>query len=225
MATIKLENIGYSIDGRMLFNGLNAGFNLGEKVAIVGEAGSGRSDLFNLLAGLTAPDTGSVHIFDIDINKIGPVELDDIRKRIGFVFQNAVLISNLKVIQNVILPLQYHTDLTDEVIMERGLGLLKRAGYDEDIWALPAVLPPFKKKEVAFARAMALNPDIMIYDRFLEGLDYRQREFMIGLIEDTHGPGAQRLSILMANDVEEAKGVHLDRIFKIKDKTLVEHDG
>lgn len=225
MATIKLENIRYSIDGRTLFNGLNAEFNLGEKVAIVGEAGSGRSDLLNLLAGLTAPDTGSIYIFDMDINKIGPVELDKLRKRIGFVFQNAVLISNLKVIQNVILPLQYHTELTDEVILEKGLGLLKWAGYNEDIWALPAVLPPFKKKEVAFARAMALNPDVMIYDRFLDGLDYRQREFMIGLVEDTHGSGVQRLSIFTANDVEEIKGISLDRIFMIKDKTLVRQDG
>lgn len=225
MAAIKLENIGYSIGGRMLFNGLNAEFNLGEKVAIVGEAGSGRSDLFNLLAGLTAPDTGSVYIFDVDINKIGPAELDNLRKRIGFVSQNAVLISNLKVIQNVILPLQYHTDLTDEAIMERGLGLLTQAGYNEDIWALPAVLPPFKKKEVAFARAMALNPDIMIYDRFLEGLDHRQQEFMIGLIEDTHTSGTHRLSIFTANDVEEIKGISIDRIFRIKDKTLVRQDG
>lgn len=225
MAAIKLENIGYSIDGRTLFNGLNVELNLGEKVGIVGEAGSGRSDLLNILSGLTAPDTGSIYILDMDINKIGLLELDNLRKRIGFVFQNAVLISNLKVIQNVILPLQYHTDLTDEVIMERGLGLLKRAGYNEDIWALPALLPPFKKKEVAFARAMALNPDIMIYDRFLEGLDYRQREFMIGLIEDTHGPGVQRLSIFTANDVEEIKGISLDRIFMIKDKTLVRQDG
>ncbi|MEK7850439.1 MAG: ATP-binding cassette domain-containing protein [Deltaproteobacteria bacterium] len=225
MAAIKLENIGYSIGGRVLFSGLSAEFNLGEKVGIVGEAGSGRSDLLNLLSGLTAPDTGSIYILDMDINRIGSLELDSLRKRIGFVFQNAVLISNLKVIQNVILPLQYHTDLTDEAIMERGLGLLTRAGYNEDIWALPALLPPFKKKEVAFARAMALNPDIMIYDRFLEGLDYRQREFMIGLIEDTHGSGVQRLSIFTANDVEEIKGISLDRIFMIKDKTLVRQDG
>lgn len=225
MAAIKLENIGYSINDRILFHGLNADLNLGEKVGIVGEAGSGRSDLLNLLSGLTAPDIGSVYIFDMDINKIGLLELDSLRKRIGFVFQNAVLISNLKVIQNVILPLQYHTELTDEVILERGLGLLKWAGYNEDIWALPAVLPPFKKKEVALARAMALNPDIMIYDRFLEGLDYRQREFMIGLIEDTHGPGMQRLSIFTANDVEEIRGISIDRIFRIKDKTLVRQDG
>ncbi len=225
MAAIKLENIGYSIGGRVLFSGLSAEFNLGEKVGIVGEAGSGRSDLLNLLSGLTAPDTGSIYILDMDINRIGSLELDSLRKSIGFVFQNAVLISNLKVIQNVILPLQYHTDLTDEAIMERGLGLLTRAGYNEDIWALPALLPPFKKKEVAFARAMALNPDIMIYDRFLEGLDYRQREFMIGLIEDTHGSGVQRLSIFTANDVEEIKGISLDRIFMIKDKTLVRQDG
>lgn len=220
-AAIKLENLGYSINGRILFKGLNAEFHPGEKVAIVGEAGSGRSDLLNLLMGLAAPDAGNIYIFGMDINGIGPLELDNIRRRIGFISQDAGLISNLKVIENVTLPLSYHTDLPDETIMKQGLGLLKWVGYNEDIWVLPALLPAFKKKEIAFARAMVLDPDIVIYDRFLEGLDYRQREFMIRLIEDTHGSGVQRLSIFTANDVEEIKGINLGRIFKIKDKMLV----
>lgn len=225
MAAIKLENLSYSIDNRVLFRGINAEFYPGEKIAIVGEHGSGRSDLLNLITGMAAPDSGLVYIFDIDINRITLLELDNLRKRIGFIFQNAALISNLKAIENVTLPLRYHTDMSEDEIFERGLHLLRQVGYDEDVWTLPGFLPVFKKKGVALARAMALDPEIMIYDRFLEELDIRQREFIIRLIEKSHASGTKRLSIFTSNDAEEIKGIRFDRILKIKNNLLVEQDG
>ena len=222
MAIIKIDDVGFSIHERVLFDGLKAEFYAGEKVAVIGEVGSGRSDLLNLLTGLSSPDSGSVHIFGVDINRIGAQELDGIRKRMGIVSQTAALISNLKVIENVTLPLLYHTGISSEEILRQGNELLKRVGYDEDIWILPGLLPVFKKKEVSLARALALDPEIMIYDRLLEGADSRQKEFMFALTDEFHNSNGNRLSIFMSNDMEEVSGLSMSRIFKIREKTLVE---
>lgn len=222
MAIIKIDDVGYSIRERVLFDGLKAELYAGEKVAVIGEVGSGRSDLLNLITGLAFPDSGSVNVFGVDINRIGLQGLDGVRKRMGVVSQTAALISNLKVIENVILPLLYHTDISSEDILRQGNELLKRVGYDEDIWILPGLLPVFKKKEVSLARALALDPEIMVYDRFLEGLDSRQKGFMASLADEVHSSRVNRLSIFMSNDMEEISGLSMNRILKIMGKTLVE---
>lgn len=222
MAVLKIDDVGFSIKERVLFDGLSVELYPGEKVAVIGEVGSGRSDLLNLITGLASPDSGRIQIFGIDINRIGPHEKDGIRKRMGVVSQMAALVSNLKVIQNVTLPLLYHSSMTSEEILKHGAELLKRVGYNENIWVLPGLLPVFKKKAVSLARAMALDPEIMIYDRFLEGLDSRQREFMAGLTAQVHNSRGNRLSIFLANDMEEIGGLCMDRIFKISERTLAE---
>lgn len=225
MAVIKLENISYSIMDREVFRGLNAEFSQGERIALVGDLASGRGDLLDLINGLVPPDSGAVTLFDSNINRINRVELDKLRNRTGFIFQNGALISNLKVIENVTLPLVYHTGMSDAEIFQRGISLLDLVGYDGDIWALPGLLPVFIRKEVAFARALALEPEIMIYDMFMEGLDSRQRKFMISLMEEIHVSRAGRLSIFTSNNVEEVKGIGFDRIFTIKDNALVVYEG
>lgn len=222
MAIIKIDDVGYSMHERVLFDGLKAEFYAGEKVAVIGEVGSGRSDLLNLITGLASPSSGSVNIFGVDISRIGPQGLDGVRKRMGVVSQTAALISNLKVIENVILPLLYHTGISSEDILRQGNELLKRVGYDEDIWILPGLLPVFKKKEVSLARALALDPEIMVYDRFLEGLDSRQKGFMASLADEVHSSRVNRLSIFMSNDMEEISGLKMNRILKIREKTLIE---
>lgn len=222
MSGIKIDDVGFSVRERVLFDGLSADFYPGEMIAVIGEVGTGRSDLLNLITGLASPDSGTIQIFGIDINRIGPYEKDGIRKRMGVVSQMARLISNLKVIENVTLPLLYHSDMSTEEIFKLGRELLQRVGYNEDIWGLPGLLPVFKRKGVSLARAMALDPEIMIYDRLLEGLDPRQREFMAGLIHNVHKSGEDRLSIFLANDMEEIGGLRMDRIFMIRGRRLAE---
>lgn len=222
MAIITIDDVGFSIHERVLFERLSAEFYPGEKVAVIGEAGSGRSDILNLITGLSSPDSGSINVFGVDINRIGPYERDGIRMRMGIVSQTAALISNLKVIENVTLPLMYHSSIKSEDILRRGNELLKRVGYNENIWILPGLLPVFKKKEVSLARALALEPEIMVYDRILEGLDSRQKGFMASLTDEVHSSKVNRLSIFLSNDMEEISGLKVNRIFRIQERTLVQ---
>lgn len=222
MVLIEVRDLTYSAGERIFFDGLSVAFHEGEKAAIVGEVGAGRSDLLNIITGISRPSMGTVLVFGKDVNQVTLPELEEIRSRIGYVLYNVALVSNMKVIENVTLPLLYHTDLPDQEVFERSAELLKRVGFDEDIWAMPGPLPLAKKKAVGMARAMSLDPDIMIYDRFLEGLDHGQRGRMIDLIEDYHVSKDGRLTIFMVNDVDEIEGIGFDRILSIKDRRMRE---
>lgn len=208
--------------GAVIFEGADAEFYEGEKVAVIGPLGSGKATLLKLLLGLDKPQKGVVYLFGNDIASLGRSELDRLRRNIGIVFENVSLISNLKVVENVMLPLQYHTDLPLNAIAEQAAHLLEAAGYRGDIWMLPGPLPSYTKKTVAFARAMALGPAIMLYDRLLEGLDEHQGLQLLKLVDEFHESKKDRLSIMIANDERDIKGMALDRILRIENRRIVD---
>jgi ABC-type transporter Mla maintaining outer membrane lipid asymmetry ATPase subunit MlaF len=219
---IELKSLYYKAEnGVSLFEEVDAEFHGSERVGIVGLFGSGKADLLRLFLGLEKPQSGRIYLFDKDIESLKRSELDRLRREIGVVFENAAVISNLKVIENVMLPLQYHTNLTSDSIMERAFFLLSHMGYKGDIWTLPGPLPSYTKKVIALARAMALDPVIMIYDRLLEGLDSHQSLQLLGFIDEFHKSKSDRLSIMIANDESDLKDVRLDRILRIENRRIV----
>ncbi len=219
---IEIDGLYYTAgNGFEIFEGVDEGFKGGERVAIIGPHRSGKTTLMRLLLGLDMPKKGRICIFGEDTGVLERSGLDRLRQRIGSVFEDSGLISNLKVIENVILPLQYHTDMPDEAALERGFLLLNRVGFKGDVWGLPDPLPPFSKKSIALARAMALDPMIMIYDMVLEGLDYRQTQEILGFIDKFHEENDGRLSIMTFNNERDLKEIPLDRILRIEDKRFV----
>lgn len=219
---IEINDLHYAVDGNAVFEGINAEFYEGERVAIIGPLGYGKTTLLRLMLGFDKPRRGRVSLFGKDIWMIEQPELYRLRQRTGVIFENAALISNLKVIENIILPLQYHTDLTDDSIMEKAVSLLNHVGYKGDIWALPGPLPFYTKKTIALARAMALDPEIMIYDRLLEGLDRLQSLQLLRFVEEFQRQGKGRLSIMIANDEQDLKDMTLDRVLRIENRRLVQ---
>ena len=211
----------YPADNNVIFEGASAEFNSGEKVAIIGQLGSGKTTLLKLILGLERPTRGSILILGNDIGSFRRSRLDKMRRNMGVVFEDISLISNLKVIENVALPLQYHTRLAEKSIMERAVFLLKFVGYRGDIWALPGTLPFYTKKIVAIARAMALEPAIMIYDRLLEGLDSLQSVQVLRFVDEFHKQKTQRLSIMVANDEKDVKDFAPARILRIDNRRLI----
>ena len=144
------------------------------------------------------------------------------RQRIGVIFEDAAVISNLKVVENVMLPLQYHTDFSESDMMERAVHLLNYVGYRGDIWSLPGSLPFYTKKAIAMARAMALDPLIVLYDRLTEGLDSYQSLQLLRFVDEFHKKEEKnRLSVIIVNDEGDIRDMKLDRVFRIENRKII----
>ncbi|MEK7689357.1 MAG: ATP-binding cassette domain-containing protein [Deltaproteobacteria bacterium] len=219
---IEIKNLYYTAaSGNKIFEDVEAEFYEGERVAIIGPLGSGKATLLRLLLGLEKPQNGAIYLFGKDIGRLERLEIDILRQGIGVVFENASLISNLKVIENVMLPLQYHTNLTHDAIMERAVFLLGSVGYKGDMWELPGPLPSYTKKTIALAKSMALDPIIMIYDRLMEGLDERQSLELIRFVDGFHKAKKDRLSIMIANDERGVRDIIPDRVLRIENRRII----
>lgn len=192
-AFVELEEVTFAGEtGRLIFD--RAGFNLfpGEKVLVAGPVASGKSVLVKLIAGLLKPAGGVVRLFGKDISRLDSSALNKLRSRVGFVFQPAVLVSNLKVIENVALPLLYHSDFTYEASLERAKKLLDMAGFHGDLWGLPDPLPLHERKTIAVARALSLEPDLLVCESLGAGLTEAGKEHLASVIVRFQGADAER---------------------------------
>jgi phospholipid/cholesterol/gamma-HCH transport system ATP-binding protein len=161
--------VGYG--GREVLHGLAFDVRRGETLAIIGGSGSGKSTMLRTLLGLEKPSSGQVRIGDVDIAQASDRERDTIRKRIGIAFQGGALIGSMSVGENIALPLLEHTTLkptTIEVMVRIKLEQVGLSGFEN---YSPSQLSGGMKKRAAFARAMALDPEILFFDEPSAGLD------------------------------------------------------
>ena len=156
---------------REVLHGLTFDVQHGETLVVIGGSGSGKSTLLRTLVGLERPSAGEVRIKGVDIARAGVREMDAIRKRIGLAFQGGALIGSLSVGENIALPLLEHTNLeksTIEVMVRIKLEQVGLSGFED---YSPSQLSGGMKKRAAFARAMALDPEILFFDEPSAGLD------------------------------------------------------
>jgi phospholipid/cholesterol/gamma-HCH transport system ATP-binding protein len=156
---------------REVLHGLTFEVRHGETVVVIGGSGSGKSTLLRTLVGLEKPSSGEVRIKGVDITKANAREMDAIRKKIGLAFQGGALIGSLSVGENIALPLVEHTNLeptTIEVMVRIKLEQVGLSGFEK---YSPAQLSGGMKKRAAFARAMAMDPEILFFDEPSAGLD------------------------------------------------------
>ena len=168
---ISVDDLHVQIGDREILHGLT--FEVGERetLVVVGGSGSGKSTLLRTLVGLQKPSSGRVHIKGTDITTAPTPVMDGIRKRIGLAFQGGALIGSLSVGENIALPLREHTTLaasTIEVMVRIKLEQVGLSGFED---YSPAQLSGGMKKRAAFARAMALDPEILFFDEPSAGLD------------------------------------------------------
>jgi phospholipid/cholesterol/gamma-HCH transport system ATP-binding protein len=143
----------------------------GETLVVLGRSGTGKSVLLRLLIGLQQPDSGTIQLLGQEITGLSEEDLYAVRKKVGFVFQNSALYDSLTVAENVAFPLKYHTRLTRSQRQDRALEILARVGMEEAAAKMPTDISGGMKKRVGLARALALEPDIMLYDEPTAGLD------------------------------------------------------
>ena len=143
----------------------------GRSICVLGRSGTGKSVMLKHIVGLISPDAGSVLIEGEDITRLSRRELSTVRRRIGFLFQNAALFDSIRVGENVAFPLRRHTKLLDEEVRSRARELLAQVGLEREYDKMPADLSGGMRKRAGLARALALEPAILLADEPSTGLD------------------------------------------------------
>ena len=168
---IELKDIYKSFEGKDVLRGVNLKVKKGDSVVVIGGSGSGKSVLLKHIIGLLIPDSGTVIIDSTDLSGLNEDGLHDIRKKFGMLFQSAALFDSMKVWENVGFGLKRHTHLTDTEIKETAVQKLKMVGLVgvEDV--MPSELSGGMRKRVGLARAIAMTPEILLYDEPTTGLD------------------------------------------------------
>jgi phospholipid/cholesterol/gamma-HCH transport system ATP-binding protein len=202
---IEAKALRKSFGEQRVLDGIDLSVQSGETVSILGRSGTGKSVLLKLLIGLQKPDSGSIKIDGQEITELSLDQLNEIRKQVGFLFQQAALYDSLTLIQNVEFPLSRHTDLNPEERRARARALLQRVGMTGDLNKLPDEISGGMKKRVGLARALALEPKLVMFDEPTAGLDPVTAAEIAKLIVDLK---QQRItSIVVTHDLHTARTI------------------
>jgi phospholipid/cholesterol/gamma-HCH transport system ATP-binding protein len=168
---IQVRDLYKSFGEQKVLDGINFETRQGETLAVLGRSGTGKSVLLKILVGLQRPDRGVVQITGRDTATLGIQELNEVRKRMGFLFQQAALYDSLTVEENVAFPLGRHSRMSDRERKDRVKDLLASVGMEGDLDKLPSEISGGMQKRVGLARALALDPEIILFDEPTAGLD------------------------------------------------------
>jgi phospholipid/cholesterol/gamma-HCH transport system ATP-binding protein len=203
---IELEQLSYSIDGRAILDRVDLSVRPGEIFAVMGRSGTGKTTLLRLMMGLVRPTGGCVRVNGTDITELHEVDLDELRKGMGMVFQGAALFDSMTVGENVAFALVEHRRLPASRLAARVSELLAMVDMDGSENLMPAQLSGGMRKRVGVARALALEPCIMLYDEPTAGLDpisAAASDELIRRLRDTVGV----TSVIVSHDVQSLRRV------------------
>ncbi|MBI2092653.1 MAG: ABC transporter ATP-binding protein [Deltaproteobacteria bacterium] len=213
---IKLVDVHKNFAGQKVLNGINLQIRKGEITVIIGTSGVGKSVLLKHMIGLLRPDRGKVFIAGVDLGTLSSPALVEMRKKFGMLFQGAALFDSLTVFENVAFPLVEHSNLTVEKIRERVMEKLDLVGLHDVDKKMPSELSGGMKKRVGLARAIILEPEVILYDEPTTGLDPIMTDSVDNLILAMQ----QRLkitSVVISHDIKST--------FDIADQIAMMHEG
>jgi phospholipid/cholesterol/gamma-HCH transport system ATP-binding protein len=208
---VEIRNLGYAVGGRPIFDGLDMDIPRGKVTAVMGPSGTGKTTLLRLVTGQVRADTGSIHVAGEDMRNLKRADLYALRRRMGMLFQNGALLTDFNVFENVAFPIREHTDLPERLIRQLILTKLEAVGLRGAADLMPSELSGGMGRRVALARAIVMDPEILIYDEPFVGLDPISMGVILRLIRrlnDTLG----LTSIVVSHDVQEISTVS-DNVF------------
>ena len=216
---IAIRGLRKSFGSQVVLNGIDLSIDSGKTLSVLGQSGAGKSVLLKLIIGLIKPDSGSIEIEAQDIGTVSRGQLSEIRKKMGFVFQNGALYDSLTVAQNVEFPLARHTQLSREERNHRVRELLSKVGMARDADKLPSEISGGMRKRAGLARALALNPEIVLFDEPTAGLDPITADEIDGLITDLKKE-RNMTSVVVTHDIHGVR-FYSDRVVMLREGSIV----
>lgn len=210
-ALVEVQNVSVQFGEQKVLNNISLTIPPGQTLVLLGESGCGKTVLMKSIIGLVQPTYGNVMFDGDDINRLNDRQLSHVRLRFGFVFQNAALFDSMTIGQNVAFPLRQHGRFTDDQIREMVLSRLSEVGLpDEVVYKKPAELSGGMRKRVGLARALIMNPELIMYDEPTTGLDPIMSDVINELIIRTRRRNPVT-SIVVTHDMNTARKV-ADRV-------------
>jgi phospholipid/cholesterol/gamma-HCH transport system ATP-binding protein len=216
---IRLRALSKSFGEQKVLRGINLSVARGKTMTVLGRSGTGKSVMLKLLVGLQKPDSGTIELNGEEITKLPYDDLNRVRKTIGFLFQGAALYDSLSVEENVAFPLRRHTKMNDDERRDRVRVLLARVGVEDAAPKMPSEISGGMKKRVGLARALALDPEIMMLDEPTAGLDPITADEINELIRSLQKE-RNTSSIVVTHDMRSVRSV-ADRIALLDEGSIL----
>ncbi len=199
---VRVQDVHYSIGGRAIFAGLSLGVRRGSITAVMGPSGTGKTTLLRLIMGQARADGGRLSMFGEDIDSLSRERLYALRRRVGLLFQNGALLTDISVFENVAFPVREHARLPESVLRELVLMKLQAVGLRGAAQLMPAELSGGMARRVALARAIVMDPEVLLYDEPFVGLDPISMGVIARLIQSLNKT-LGITSIVVSHDVHE----------------------
>lgn len=216
---VVLENVVYRRGRKRIFQDLSLHIPVGKTVSIMGPSGTGKTTLLRLIGGQIQPDRGRVFVSGKDVSRLNRQELFELRRDMGMLFQSGALFSDLTVCENVAFPLKVHTDLSEDMVRDLVLIKLQAVGLRGASGLAPSELSGGMQRRVALARAMALDPSLVMYDEPFAGLDPIAMGVIVKLIREM-ADVFETTNIIVSHDIREASSIS-DYIYVLADGRLI----
>jgi len=218
---VEIRGLEYRRGERPIFDGLDIDIKRGKLTAIMGPSGTGKTTLLRLIGGQLLPEKGSVVVDGLSVPDLSIKQLYALRKRMGMLFQNGALLTDINVFDNVAFPLREHTNLPESMIRDLVLMKLQAVGLRGARNLMPSELSGGMSRRVALARAIALDPMMIMYDEPFTGQDPISMGVLVSLLR-TLTDVLGLTSVMVSHDVQESLSI-ADYVYVISEGKVVEH--
>lgn len=218
-ALIDVRDVHYAIGAHTVFSGLNLRMRRGAITAIMGPSGTGKTTLLRLIMGQILPQSGHISVFGEDVGALPRPQLFALRQRVGLLFQNGALLTGMSVFENVAFPVREHARLPEPVLRELVLMKLQAVGLRGAAELMPSELSGGMARRVALARAIVMDPEVLLYDEPFVGLDPISKGVILRLIQSLNR-ALHITSVLVSHDVQEISAI-ADHTYLLSGGTVV----